>query len=146
MTDARLHIFKGPRALAELQRGKRVEWSAARTSTCGEIAFFYHAAPTSAIVAVGRALEDPRPDRTWKYLAWFDRVMLEVPLPLRELRADPVAGRWSVWRMLSRTTVRVPPVTASAAARLILARDPRLGRWLDPFLEVFPELREAPAQ
>ncbi len=135
MRPARLHVYKGERAAAELRKSRRVAWHAARDTRAGEIALFYEAAPVSAIVAVGRATGDPWKDRTWGLLIDYEREMLPAPLPLAELRADPVAGRWSVWRMLSRTHVRIPPMTASAIARRLLARRATLAPWLGPLME-----------
>ena len=132
MVPARLHVYKGPRAAAELRRGRRVAWHAGRETRAGEIALFYEAAPVSSIVAVGRATGEPWNDRTWGWLISYDRVMLRAPLPLGDLRADPVAGRWGVWRMLSRTHVRIPPITASAIARLLVSRSEALRPWLAP--------------
>ena len=134
MPSARLHIDKGDRAAAELRKGRRVAWHAGRDTRAGEIALFYEAAPVSAIVALGRATGEPWTDRTWGLLIGYERVMLPSPLPLRDLRGDPIAGRWSVWRMLSRTHVRLPPVTASAIARLLVSRSEKLRPWLDPLL------------
>jgi hypothetical protein len=134
MRPARLHIYKGERAAAELRKGRCVAWHAGRETRAGEIALFYEAAPVSAIVAVGRAAGEPWTDRTWGLLISYDRVMLPSPLPLRDLRADPIAGRWSAWRMLSRTHVRIPPVTATAIARLLVLRSGTLAPWLGPLL------------
>jgi hypothetical protein len=88
----------------------------------------------SSIVAVGRATGEPWTDRTWGLLITYDRIMLPASLPLRELRGDPIAGRWSVWRMLSRTHVRIPPITASAIGRLIVSKSAGLRPWLAPLL------------
>ncbi|HVE39594.1 MAG TPA: hypothetical protein VNM14_06880 [Planctomycetota bacterium] len=132
MRPARLHLYKGERAAAELRKGRRVAWHAGRETRAGEIALFYEAAPVSGIVAVGRATGEPWRDRTWGLLISYERVMLPAPLPLSELRADPIAGRWGVWRMLSRTHVRIPPMTASAIAQLLVSRSAGLRPWLAP--------------
>jgi hypothetical protein len=134
MPGARLHVYKGDRAAAELRKGRRVAWHAGRDTRAGEIALFYEAAPVSAIVAIGRATGEPWTDRTWGLLISYERVMLPAPLTLRDLRADPIAGRWSVWRMLSRTHVGIPPLTAAAIARLLVLRSEELRPWLAPLL------------
>src|SRR2546423_5790893 len=122
MRPARLHIYKGSPAAAELRKSRRLAWHAGRETRAGEIALFYEAAPVSAIVAVGRATGEPWTDRAWGLLISYERVMLSRPLPLRVLRADPMIGRWPVWRMLSRTHVRIPPMTSGALARLLASR------------------------
>src|SRR6185503_12768621 len=136
MPCARLHIFKGERAAAELRRGRRVAWHAAKDTRAGEIAFFYEAAPVASIVAVGRAGGESWMDRTWGLLISYDRWMLDAPLSLATLRADDVVGRWPVWRMLSRTHVRIPPVTASAIVRL-MRQQPRIQSVLAPLVASF---------
>lgn len=136
MIPARLHVFKGPAAAVAFRRDRRVEWHAGRETRAGEIAFFYEAAPVSSIVGVGRAVGASWKDPKWGLLICYDRVLVD-PLPLKALREDPVAGRWSVWRMLSRTHVQVPPVTASALARLLLTRSPRLEALLGPLTTPF---------
>lgn len=134
MPDARLQVYRGARAASVLRKSGRVDWHAAATTQPGEVAFFYEAAPVSGIVAVGRATGDPDLSRKWGRLIAYDRVMLPEPLTLAELRADPVAGRWPVWRMLSRTHVRIPPVTAAAVARLAAARSAAAAKIVAPLL------------
>jgi hypothetical protein len=134
MTPARLHLDKGDQARAELRKARRVAWHAGRGTRAGEIALFYEAAPVSGLVAVGRATGEAWKDRTWGLLTSYDRAMRPHLLPLEDLRRDPTAGRWGVWRMLSRTHVRIPPLTATAIARLIVSQSPSLEPWLAPLL------------
>jgi hypothetical protein len=129
MAIARLHVFKGPQAAVAFRRGRRVEWHAGKETRAGEVAFFYEASPVSAIVGIGRATGMSWNDPKWGLLIAYERILVD-PLPLKALPDDPVAGRWPVWRMLSRTHVQVPPVTASALARLVIARSPRAGPFL----------------
>lgn len=136
MPAARLHIFKGQNAAVEFRRKRQVSWHAGRDTRAGEIAFFYEASPVSAIVGAGRAVGVTWKDPTWGLLITYERTLVD-PIPLRLLREDPIAGRWPVWRMLSRTHVRVPPVTASALARLILDRSPALEPLLAPLTTGF---------
>jgi len=77
-----------PRLAGETGAYRKSEiWSAPKLTTAGDTVFFYVEAPTSAIVAVGKAMTPARAtDRKW-YEARVGKVrLLDSPISLAELR------------------------------------------------------------
>lgn len=78
----------GQDLLAKMARtGKSEWWSAPKLTTAGDTVFFYVEAPTSAIVAVGKAMTPAEATDTKWYEAKVGKVrLLDSPISLAELR------------------------------------------------------------
>lgn len=90
-----------------------------RSACIGDRVLLYHTSPDKALVATARVASDPYPDPDHEKRVVVDVEPVEVlarPLPLSELKADPVLAEMSFVRM---PRVAVQPVTGAEWDRVM---------------------------
>ena len=112
----------------ELIRDGRAVWDGIRnaraqrnlsTFRVGDVALLYHTAPDKAIMGTVRVSTEPYPDPNNPQLVVVDVepvTTFKRPVPLSELRADPVLAEMSFVKM---PRVAVQPVTAAQWQRVL---------------------------
>jgi len=87
-----------------LARGDRLTWGANRHTRAGDLVLMYRTAPYSDIAYLFRAQTDARPAEktaTWRWdyaIELNDKLSLERPVTLAEMRAHPRLADWSLAR------------------------------------------------
>jgi predicted RNA-binding protein with PUA-like domain len=120
----------------ELLRDGRAVWDGIKNARAqqnlkkmvlGDVALLYHTAPDKAIMGTVRVTREAYPDPRNKDLVVVDVepiMALQQPLPLADLRADPVLAEMSFVRM---PRVAVQPVTPEQWDRVMQSSGTDLG-------------------
>ena len=113
---------------SELQRAGRTVWDGIANATAqrhlrscrpGDRVLIYHTAPDKAIMGVAEVVGEPRPDPAADGRVVVDVVPVQAlarPLPLAELKRDPVLGDLAFVKM---PRVAVQPVTPEQWSKVL---------------------------
>lgn len=128
----------------EIAREEHVWWTVQSGTPLGAWFLMYVGSPIMSICWLGRTLSGAhKPEDNPYSVAWVELVELTNPVPLSEVRTDPVAGAWSSiagGANLQGSSRRVKqPDVWDRMIELILQRNPDVMEYVTKWLERPPE-------